>query len=180
MKRRRYFSMTRFGIQNACDKLRSDERLGEDARYRQEGWCRMKRFVFIVTFLVASPVVAEVCDKQRPEWNPADGPISQFGEFGYFIGTPFGVFLGILSLTALLLRARWLSVTAAVLLLLAVGLHIVEWFGPFDIKIVESAFREGCQNSPLLTIVALVMMIVVLVRFDLSKRDSAEPSDQHR
>ena len=140
----------------------------------------MKRYIFIVMFLAESPAMAEVCDKQRPDWNPADGPVSQFGEFVHFLGTPIGILVGLLTLVAVLLRVRWLSVTAAVLLVLAIALRIEGWFDPFDITLAEAAYREGCQNSPLLTVVALAMMIVVLFRFGLPERDSIVPSDPHR
>jgi len=41
----------------------------------------------IILLATATPAIAEVCDKDRPHWSTADGPVSQWGEALYFLTT---------------------------------------------------------------------------------------------
>ena len=52
----------------------------------------------LVVLFMASPVFAEVCDKERPRWNPADGRVNVFEELYFFFTSPVGI--GLIALIA--------------------------------------------------------------------------------
>jgi len=102
------------------------------------------------------PALAEVCDKENPRWNPADGPISPFGEAYYTLFSNFGLALAILILIVFLLNSRWLY--------LAFSIPIFLWGYLLRGEALEEpgvryfAVQEGCRSD---TIVTMFIFIIV-------------------
>lgn len=126
--------------------------------------------------LPASSALAEVCDKERPDWAPADGPVGQLGE-------TIGILAGLLSsgpgiailavlLLPLLWRNRGLSLASAALAaLMAFGLAAA-WLERDPVY--EAALAEGCRTAPILPIALLALLCLWMLRRGLSRRQALE------
>ncbi|AML53799.1 hypothetical protein [Falsihalocynthiibacter arcticus] len=131
-------------------------------RYNDRVISRMKQIFYnIVAVLVASPAFAEVCDKDRPRWDPSSGRINQFEELYYFFTSPLGIGLLFLIAATLYVKKRWLSVLCATLIFLIAALTTASWLW-FGDEIIHAAHREGCRAAPLLTIAVLVLTSICL------------------
>ncbi|MGH1423877.1 MAG: hypothetical protein ACRBBU_04060 [Pseudooceanicola sp.] len=111
--------------------------------------------------ITASPAFAEVCDKERPNWNHIDGSVSQLGDLWLFFASPFGVGLTIVLLMAIYFRNAWVS-GVVVLPLIAIAWLIGSTWLEFD-YITQAAVREGCITSPVVKISVLTFAAFALV-----------------
>lgn len=109
--------------------------------------------------LFPQAALAEVCNKARPLWNPAEGPASALDEALHFAASPVSVVLLLATAVALRFRSPWGGL-AAVCGWSALVFSIV--FGDArDLTGVGPLARaEGCIGSPALFI-ALVAAICV-------------------
>ncbi|MFN7599429.1 MAG: hypothetical protein ACK5PT_22365, partial [Cereibacter sp.] len=58
----------------------------------------------LIALAAPAPAIAEVCDKERPAWNPQDGPVSQLDDLGLFFSDPFGLAVLVMAIVCILLR----------------------------------------------------------------------------
>jgi hypothetical protein len=110
----------------------------------------------IALFLMASPAMAEVCDKQRPGWTPADGPATMFTELVQFLVWGGG---GVVVLGLILgLYFRKTIVLNAVLLVSLI--MAVPYIWPLDPETRYFAMTEGCIGAPTLVLGVLGLIWV--------------------
>lgn len=121
-------------------------------------------FSAIIFMFTASPAFAEVCDKERPRWNPSNGSINQFEELYFFFTSPFGIGLIFLIAVTLYVKKRWLSILCAALIILVAVLTATGWFWLGD-DIIHAAHQEGCRASPLVTIGVLALLSILLFQY---------------
>ena len=119
-------------------------------------WCGMIAGVLFLES--AGPALAEVCDKVREGWDPADGPVGFWGEaLSWLLSIP-GVFLLCLTLAVILVGWRWLSLGAAILPL---GFAILLVIGS-DNEVMRFAMDEGCVGPVAGAIAPFALMCLVL------------------
>lgn len=114
--------------------------------------------------LAATPAWAEVCDKERPGWDPALGAVTGMDELVGFIGSPAGFVLLGLGVVALMRPWRWPALAVVV-----IGLALTQWWvgqqaGLFGDGTFGAAMVEGCIGHPSLkvgfvTVFALVVFL---------------------
>ncbi|MEM8693026.1 MAG: hypothetical protein AAGG57_14225 [Pseudomonadota bacterium] len=75
--------------------------------------------------VASTTAVAAVCDKVRPVWNPADGPVNQLEDLALFFIEPLGLIVLVPTITIVLLRKIWLTAI--------VSLNISTWIEADDI-----------------------------------------------
>lgn len=121
----------------------------------------------ILALFTATPVMAEVCEALRPNWSPADGPVSALSEALDMLLEPWPlVTIGILALAAFTGRA----LLAHIGLALAVSMSAVLVFIPLahSDPIYEIARSEGCIGPSYLRYILagliLIGAMVVLAR----------------
>ena len=124
----------------------------------------LRGFLTLVVLVAASPAFAEVCDKERPRWNPADGRVNVFEELYFFLTSPVGIGLIALIATTLYFRKRWLSFLCAGLVFTIATITTLNWFWLGD-SIITAAFNEGCRTSPIVTIGVLVLLSAWLAQY---------------
>ena len=125
---------------------------------------RFKTWSFILAFTsLASPAIAEVCDKVRPRWRPHDGVVNQFGELYFFFTSPFGLVLIAVLALAIYFKNQWLSWSAAALFGMTAVLNVAGVLWPSD-GVALAAIAEGCRDWPVLNIIVLVLTIVFLIQ----------------
>jgi hypothetical protein len=133
---------------------------------------RMKGMKLIQSTLMAlaasAPAIAEVCDKERPAWNPQDGPVSQIDDLVLFFSAPLGLTVLVMAGTCILLRKTWFTVLVITFLFTVVALLTITWFEDNHVK--SAAVSEGCLTTPVLTGLTLVAISVFLAL--LSRRAS--------
>jgi hypothetical protein len=121
----------------------------------------LKRSWAVVLGVIAStPAAAEVCDKVRPAWNPADGPIRQFEDLALFFTEPLGLIVLALTIAAVLLRKIWLTVIVVALMVAIIALNISTWLKADDIT--NFAIKEGCITKPVMTNIALIAISTII------------------
>lgn len=109
--------------------------------------------------LFPQAALAEVCDKVRPLWNPAEGPAGALNEALHFATIPVSLVLLLATAIALRFRSSWGGL-AAVCGWSALVFVIVFGDAQDPTGIVPMARAEGCIGSPALFI-ALVAAICV-------------------
>ncbi|WP_299734018.1 hypothetical protein [uncultured Tateyamaria sp.] len=107
----------------------------------------------------STPAAAEVCDKVRPAWNPADGPVTQFDDLALFFIEPLGLIVLVLAIAAVLLRKIWFTVFVVTLLVATIALNISTWVEADDVT--NFALSEGCIAAPVLTTTTLVAICAI-------------------
>ena len=136
---------------------------------------RMKRMKLIQSTLIAlaaaAPAIAEVCDKERPAWNPKDGPVSQLDDLAVFFSEPLGLTVLVMVGACILLRKTWFMVLVITFLITVVALLTITWFENYHVK--SAAVSEGCLTAPVLTGLSLVAISVFLGL--VSRRASRAP-----
>ena len=121
----------------------------------------LKRSWAIAAGMIAStPTAAEVCDKVRPAWNPADGPINQFEDLALFFIEPLGLLVLALTLAAASLRKIWITAIVVTLLFAIAALNISTWIEADDVT--NFALSEGCIAAPVLTTITLIAISAVI------------------
>jgi hypothetical protein len=107
--------------------------------------------------LLTLPARAEVCDKERPFWSPADGPAGMIDEFVTHATSPAGIVLGLLFLASLFIANTPLRILTILLAVLSAGALI--W--PDGTGITTQAIAEGCVGNALLSIAACTAIFLV-------------------
>ena len=125
---------------------------------------RMKGIRLIQSTLMAlaasAPAIAEVCDKERPAWNPQDGPVSQLDDLALFFSEPLGLTVLAMAGACILLRKPWFTALVIAVFVIVVALLMMAWFEDYHVK--SAAAREGCLTAPVLTGLTLVAISVLL------------------
>jgi hypothetical protein len=109
------------------------------------GSLRRQLSILIITI---TPAWAEVCDKDRPAWSAADGPVSQWGEALHFLTT-----LPPLLLIAALI-AGWVfrqPILFNIVTIIALVLLFPLLF-PLNQQGLASAMAEGCKGPTTIVI----------------------------
>lgn len=122
-----------------------------------------RRLIWACLLGLPNAAAAEVCDKQRPDW---DGfPVSAWAEMLALFQTPLALFLVLTTALALRLRHQWLGLAA-----------VVGW-SSYTMVIVTTDIRaaavaEGCAGSATLFIgvVAVLCIGSVLYTAPLPRR----------
>jgi hypothetical protein len=131
----------------------------------------MKLIQGTLSALAASaPANAEVCDKERPSWNPQDGPVSQFDDLALFFSGPMGLTVLAMAGACILLRKTWFTAIAVTFFIIIVGLLAITWFEDYRVK--SAAVSEGCLTAPVLTGVTMVAtsIFLALIQWAASQR----------
>ncbi len=126
-----------------------------ELRLLKRGWA------IAVAMIASTPAAAEVCDKVRPGWNPADSPITQFKDLGLFLTEPLGLIVLLQTLAAVLLRKIWIANISAMLLFAVVALKISTWIDSDDVT--NLAISEGCIAAPVLTTIILIALCAIIL-----------------
>ena len=122
-----------------------------------------KAFPLLCSLLVVAmpaPAAAEVCDKARPRWSPADGPVGQLGETFFTFTSTGGIVLMALLAISLLIRVRWLFILNAVLTFLFGFALALNWIDMHEIT--RAAVAEGCVTAPVLPVATLAALFVLM------------------
>lgn len=119
-----------------------------------------RSWAIAITMIASTPAVAEVCDKVRPAWNPANGPVTQFEDLALFLTEPIGLIVLGLAVAAVFLRKIWLTVFVVTLLVAIIALNISTWVEADDVT--NFAISEGCIAAPVLTTITLVAICVII------------------
>ncbi|MEM9850846.1 MAG: hypothetical protein AAF761_02495, partial [Pseudomonadota bacterium] len=77
--------------------------------------------------------MAEVCDKVRPGWDPASGPVSQIDELLHFGLSPLGLLAALVFFGALILRRTWGYISGTIALIAIAALIFAGWLDPTGI-----------------------------------------------
>ena len=120
-----------------------------------------RSWAIAVGTIVCTPAAAEVCDKVRPAWNPADGQINQFEDLTLFFIEPLGLIVFVLALAAALLRKIWITAISVALLCAVIALKIRTWIEADDVT--NFAITEGCITAPVLTTITLIAICASIV-----------------
>ena len=118
-------------------------------RHRLRGRKIVKHVFYSVFFsLMAAPAYAEVCDKERPRWDPASGPLSQFREAYFSFSSFLGLWLIAFIVVVFLSQKRWVPVLYSPLLI-SIAALVAEWYWLSDTPdgVAEIA-RAGKAVSP--------------------------------
>lgn len=111
----------------------------------------------LALFLLASPALAEVCDKARPQWNGV--PATLTSEALTLFLLPQSLFLiGALAVAVLFRHAMG---TALVALMWSFFISYIIWPDPSGVR--QAAQSEGCMAQPTLFIVASAALCFVAV-----------------
>jgi hypothetical protein len=108
----------------------------------------------ILLLATASPALAEVCDKTRPGWAAANGPVSAPGELLVFATTPAALLL-VLALSAGWYFRQQLLLSAV---MLAALVFIIPQRWPVNPDLLNAARTEGCVGPPTLVIGFLALI----------------------
>ncbi len=102
----------------------------------------------IALLATATPAVAEVCDKARPGWTPADGAVGLWGELAAFMVTPaFGVMVVALVAGWYFRQQMLLAAVMLAAVVFAVPRHL-----PVNPDLIAAARVEGCMGDGTLVI----------------------------
>ncbi len=122
-----------------------------------------RRLIWLCLLGLPHPAWAEICDKQRPDWDGL--PVSAWAEMLALFQTPLALFLFLTTALAARLRRPWL------------GLAVVVGWSSYTMLVVTTDIRaaaiaEGCAGSPTLFIgvVAAICIGLVLYTAPLSKQ----------
>lgn len=107
---------------------------------------------------------AEVCDKERPSWDPASGPATALDELIELSSLPVPIALLALVIVALVSRSRFLYALAGFLWGSLVLIVSLDAYGPIVDDLRFYAIKEGCIGPPGLFI-ALAIAICALMTY---------------
>ena len=106
---------------------------------------------------MASPALADVCDKERPDWDGV--PVTLESEALALFLSPAGLFLlGALAVAVLFRHAMG---TAIVALLWSVFISFIVWPDPTGLR--GARISEGCEAQPTLFLVASAALCLAAV-----------------
>ncbi|MEM8592273.1 MAG: hypothetical protein AAGF13_07070 [Pseudomonadota bacterium] len=113
----------------------------------------------VALLALATPAIAQVCDTERPNWNPTAGPASTLDELAQFMIEPLGLAVLALGLLAVSVQWRWLTALAGVSACVALALIVIDFVIPDAIKL--AAMEEGCIGPPYMTLIFLAAFVTV-------------------
>ncbi|MCU0800695.1 MAG: hypothetical protein MUD11_02785 [Rhodobacteraceae bacterium] len=116
--------------------------------------------------LMASPAMAEVCEKQRPGWSPADGPATMVTELVQFLVWGGGGLI-LLGLVLGLYFRKTIILNAVMLVTLIMA---VPYIWPLDPSTRQLAMTEGCIGAPTLVLAVLGLVWMACLAGTLLKR----------
>ncbi|MDQ2094036.1 hypothetical protein [Rhodalgimonas zhirmunskyi] len=125
------------------------------------------RLTALLIFL-PSTLMAEVCDKERPDWTPASGPATGLDEMLFlFTSLPGLGILGALILALLTRQKRYLAISALFSGLIATALYVSSTQPD---ALTQQAIAEGCvgpQGPPVLasTLICAVSLALLALRW---------------
>jgi len=112
-----------------------------------------------MTFMAASPALADVCVKERPDWDGVPATIESEA-LALFL-SPVGLFLlGALAVAVLFRHAMG---TALVALLWSFFISFIVWPDPTGLR--SARLSEGCEAPPTLFIVASAALCLAAVLY---------------
>ena len=114
--------------------------------------------------LCGSPAVAEVCDKERPDWDGL--PASALSEAISLFGSPVGLVL--LAATAFAIRFRSTWGGLAVTVCWTIFVSIVVQYDPTGIR--QQAMKEGCLGEPTLFIAAAIAICIATILYTAPRK----------
>jgi hypothetical protein len=121
------------------------------ARDRGKRMAGSSRLMLVVAVVILLPdvAVAEVCDKEVPDWRPGDGPVGTVEGVMQFIGSPGGILTFTVVAAACAVRGIWIPVFAGCYLVAVTWLLGAPWIGSdgWD-RIYQASVAEGCRASP--------------------------------
>ena len=142
------------------------------------GWKQGGGAVFAALVFCSAQAHAEVCDKMWPDWDPANGTVSQLDDIVFTFGSVPGlIFVGLVAV-ALLLRNKWFCLLVASLSALLAVVVIGDWFVfDRDSRFRESAIAEGCLVPPYAigAILLSTTLLCLLLAFEASLKSKAKP-----
>lgn len=100
----------------------------------------------LAALLMPCQAIAEVCDKEVPDWDPATGLVSQFDYISDVAISPAGALIVGLCLATLVLRRAGIAAFAAgvtLFLFLILFFQVTDQQGNF-----ARSIEEGCRASP--------------------------------
>ena len=100
--------------------------------------------------------MATVCDKGRPGWSRADGPVGQFDDtVCTFVSLP-GLVVIALVVASVLIRGQWLFGIGATVTFLLTSILVASWYATHPIQ--AAALAEGCVTEPILPTATLAAL----------------------
>lgn len=114
---------------------------------------------------------AEVCDKERPDWDGTR--VGIVGEAINLFLSPAGIALLLLSVIALRFRHQWIGLAAVILW--TVFITVVTMADPTGLR--PQAMAEGCVGPPTLFIVAVAAICVGIVLYTKPRTSGADGSE---
>lgn len=118
--------------------------------------------ILLLFFAIPAPLFAEVCDVERPYWQPGSPPVTVWTKPAWTLTNPVIVILIMLACTALWTRNRWLSFPLSVPWLLLTLVVITTHTDPSGAH--DYARRDVCLGSPYLRILLAALMTLALAR----------------
>ncbi len=128
--------------------------------------------VWLALVLLPSSAMAEVCDKERPDWDGA--PASAVSEALMLAGSLPSVVLILATALAIRVRSVWGGLAAVCGWSILVGVLV---FGG-DRAIRDTAIAEGCVGSPALFIAAVAAICVGTILY--TAPNEARSSNQEK
>jgi len=112
--------------------------------------------LILLLALLPSAALAEVCDKERPDWNPAHGPATGLDELVFlFTSLPGLGMLGAITLAALTGQKRYFAITA----LFSALIGAAQWITvTAPDELTRAAISEGCVGPQTLPIAACAIL----------------------
>lgn len=126
-------------------------------------------FMFLTagSFLLPDPAFAIACENTRPSWDPADGPMSIWGETLHIM-TGSGV-IGLLIVMILAARFQnfWFTAIVTACAFGASCLYYNAWVSADPKSTLSASISEGCVGPPFGGIALLLIAAFVLFAWQL-------------
>lgn len=117
----------------------------------------------IALSFVPTAVFAEVCDKERPFWDPHTGPASAWDELLGLTILPIPLLLFGITFVALVLHRRILFALCAILWLATATTVYLNRFTKDLTGVAEFAIKEGCIGPPHLFIALAIAICALMI-----------------
>ncbi|MEX0337451.1 MAG: hypothetical protein AB3N11_00275 [Arenibacterium sp.] len=115
---------------------------------------------------------AEVCDKERPFWDSANGPATAIDEALHLAASPLAIALLVATALAIRFKSSWGGLIVVCGWSALVGL--VTYLGSTDPDVEQAALAEGCIGSPALFIAAVAAISVATIIYTSPRKSRAD------